>query len=112
MTIETAVNLIALGVALLSAGRLAFVTEERVERVRSDVEKLNLSAAEFNGPARAKHVELMGRVDAIEKQALKFATTEAMDAIGRRVDTGFKHLEDLIKSERRARHEERGRDEV
>jgi hypothetical protein len=109
VTIETAVNLIALGVALLAAGRLAFVTEERVERVRSDVEKLNLSAAEFNGPARAKHVELVGRVDSIERQALKFATTEAMDAIGRRVDTGFKHLEDLIKSERRDRH---NRDEV
>ena len=107
MTIETAVNLIALGVALLAAGRLAFVTEERVERVRSDVEKLNLSAAEFNGPARAKHVELQGRVDAVEKQALKFATTEAVDAIGKRIDVGLKHLEDLIKSERRERHSSR-----
>ena len=109
MTLETAVALIALGASLLAAGRLAFVTEERVERVRSDVAKLNLSAEEFNGPARAKHVELMGRVDAIEKQALKFATTEAVAAVGARVDAGFKHLEDLIKSERRDRH---NRDEV
>jgi hypothetical protein len=110
VTAETAVAIISIAVALLSAGRLAFVTEERVERIRSDVEKLNLSAAEFNGPARAKHVELMGRVDAMEKQALKFATVEAVAAVGARVDAGFKHLEDLIKSERRARHE--GRDET
>jgi hypothetical protein len=107
MTLADYGTIIAIGVALLSAGRLAFVTEERVERIRSDVEKLNNVALEFNGPARAKHAELAGRVDAIEKQALKFATTEAVAAVGARVDAGFKHLEDLIKSERRARHEGR-----
>jgi hypothetical protein len=104
VTLETAVALIALGASLLSAGRLAFVTEERVATLRTDVDKLKGMAEEFNGPARAKHVELMGRVDSIEKQALKFATTEAVAAVGARVDAGFKHLEDLIKSERRERH--------
>ena len=94
------VALVALSASLLAAGRLAFVTEERVERLRSDVVKLNGYADEFNGPARSKHVELMGRVDAIEKQAIKFATTEAVAAVGARVDAGFKHLEALIRSER------------
>ena len=97
------VALVALGASLLAAGRLAFVTEERVERLRRDVDKLVVMAEEFNGPARAKHVELMGRVDAIEKQAVKFATTEAVAAVGARVDAGFKHLEALIRSERHQR---------
>ena len=97
------VALVALSASLLAAGRLAFVTEERVERLRSDVAKLTTYADEFNGPARAKHVELMGRVDSMEKQALKFATVEAVAAVGARVDAGFKHLEALIRSERHQR---------
>lgn len=103
MTVSDYVALVSLGITLLAAGRLAFVTEERVERLRGDVSKLTTYADEFNGPARAKHVELMGRVDSIEKQALKFATVEAVAAVGARVDAGFKHLEALIRSERHQR---------
>ena len=103
MTPSDYVALVSLGITLLAAGRLAFVTEERVERLRGDVNKLTGYADEFNGPARAKHVELMGRVDAMEKQAMKFATVEAVAAVGARVDAGFKHLEALIRSERHQR---------
>ena len=102
MTLSEFAALTSLIVAVLSAGRLVFVTEERVERLRRDVDKL-VMAEEFNGPARAKHVELMGRVDAMEKQAMKFATVEAVAAVGARVDAGFKHLEALIRSERHQR---------
>ena len=103
MTLSEFAALTSLIVAVLSAGRLVFVTEERVERLRRDVDKLVVMAEEFNGPARAKHVELMGRVDAMEKQAMKFATVEAVAAVGARVDAGFKHLEALIRSERHQR---------
>lgn len=112
MTPSDYVALVALAASLLAAGRLAFVTEERVERLRSDVVKLMSYADEFNGPARSKHVELVGRVDAIEKQALKFATTEAVVAVGARVDAGFKHLEALIRSERHRRSNDDGDDDV
>ena len=101
--LSLSVAVVSLGVTLLAVGRLVFVTEERVERLRVDVGKLMGYADEFNGPARAKHVELMGRVDGLEKQALRFATTEAVKAVGDRVDAGFKHLEALIRSERHQR---------
>ena len=103
--LSLSVAVVSLIATLLAVGRLVFVTEERVERLREDVKALKDMAAEFNGPARSKHVELMGRVDALERQALKFATTEAVNAVGDRVDAGFKHLEALIRAERHRRTE-------
>ena len=98
MTIDlsTVLGLLSLGAAVLTAGRVVFVVEDRVAGHKERLDRLDKFAEEFNGPARAKHVELEGRVRAIEAGMAKVATVERVDALGQRVDQGIAEIKAML----------------
>ena len=104
--LATILSLVSLVAVVLGAGRSFFVVESRQADHTDRLRRLEGYAEEFNGPARSRHTELMGRVSSLEAQITRYATTESVQAIAAEMRQGFKHLEELIKSERRQRHED------
>ena len=99
MTLDLPVTLAVLSLVgvILGAGRVFFVVEAKIAEHAAKLAKLEVVADAFNGPARAEHMRLVGRVDAIEKDVSKLATVERVDAILNEM-----HLAELIAE--RGRH--------
>lgn len=98
MTLDLATTLAVLSLlgVVLGAGRVFFVVEARQAEHAAKLAKLDAVADNFNGPARAEHMRLVGRVDSIEKDIAKLATIERVDAILSEMRQGFAHLAQLI----------------
>ena len=111
MTIDTSAALAILSLigVVLGAGRIFFVVEARQAEHAQKLAKLEVVADAFNGPARAEHMRLVGRVDAVEKDASRMATIERVDAVLNEVRQGFRHLAELIGDRR---HETKDKDDV
>lgn len=107
MTIDLPTTLAVLSLAgvVLGAGRVFFVVEAKISEHAAKLAKLDVVADDFNGPARAEHMRLVGRVDALEKDVGKLATVERVDAILVEMRQGFRHLADLIAAQDRRHHE-------
>lgn len=84
--------------------RLFTKTEVRVDVVEERGKETALLARtthdSFNGPARAEHEKLVGRVVSLEAEIKSKATTEAVMALANEMRQGFKHLEAVIRSQR------------
>jgi hypothetical protein len=107
MTLDLAATLAVLSLAgvVLGAGRVFFVVEAKIAEHEKTLAKHDAVADAFNGPARAEHMRLVGRVDALEKDLAKMATVERVDAILVEMRQGFRHLADLIAAQDRRHHE-------
>jgi hypothetical protein len=88
----------ALLVSVLGAARLFFVVETKQAQHAKELDEHSAALKEFNGPARAAHVELTGRVTNLEAQTSKLATIESVANLTAKVDRGFASLEDAIRS--------------
>ena len=88
----------ALIVSILGAARLFFVVETKQAQHQKEIDEHAAALKEFNGPARAAHVELTGRVTNLEAQTSKLATIESVQNLSEKVDRGFASLEDAIRS--------------
>ena len=98
MTLDLAATLAVLSLVgvVLGAGRVFFVVEAKIAEHEKALARHDVVADAFNGPARAEHMRLVGRVDAIEKDVGKLASVERVDAILSEMRQGFRHLADLI----------------
>jgi len=103
--LPTTLAVLSLAGVILGAGRVFFVVEAKQAEHAKAIAKLEVVADAFNGPARAEHMKLVGRVDAIEKDVSKLATVERVDAILVEMRQGFRHLADLIAAQDRRHHE-------
>jgi len=83
---------------ILGAGRVFFVVEAKIAEHDKAIARHDAVADAFNGPARAEHMRLVGRIDAIEKDVGKLASVERVDAILTEMRQGFRHLADMIAS--------------
>jgi hypothetical protein len=108
MTLDVSTTLAVLSLVgvILGAGRVFFVVEAKQTEHAKAIAKFEAVADAFNGPARAEHMRLVGRVDAIEKDVSKLATVERVDAILVEMRQGFAHLADLIAADRRHRKDD------
>ena len=102
MTLDLATTLAVLSLlgVVLGAGRVFFVVEAKIAEHEVRLGKHDVVADAFNGPARAEHMRLVGRVDSIEKDVSKLATVERVDAILVEMRQGFRHLAELIADRR------------
>lgn len=102
MTIDlsTSIAVLSLLGVVLGAGRVFFVVEAKIAEHEVRLGKHDVVADAFNGPARAEHMRLVGRVDAIEKDVSKLATVERVDAILVEMRQGFRHIAELIADRR------------
>jgi hypothetical protein len=100
MTLDLAATLAVLSLlgVILGAGRVFFVVEARIAEHERALSKHDIAVDAFNGPARAEHMRLVGRVDALEKDVGKLASVERVDAILSEMRQGFTHIEQLINS--------------
>jgi hypothetical protein len=105
LDVSTALAVLSLAGVILGAGRVFFVVEARMAEHAKTIAKLELVADAFNGPARAEHMRLVGRVDALEKDLAKMASIERVDSILVEMRQGFRHLADLIAAQDRRHHE-------
>jgi hypothetical protein len=107
MTLDLAATLAVLSLVgvILGAGRVFFVVEAKIAEHEKTLTKHDAVCDAFNGPARAEHMRLVGRVDALEKDLAKMATVERVDAILVEMRQGFRHLADLIAAQDRRHHE-------
>jgi len=98
MTLDLATTLAVLSLlgVVLGAGRVFFVVETKQAEHAAKLAKLDTVADAFNGPARAEHMRIVGRVDSLEKDVAKLATVERVDAILSEMRQGFAHLAQLI----------------
>lgn len=88
----------ALIISVLGAARLFFVVETKQAQHQKEIDDHSNALKEFNGPARAAHVELTGRVTNLEAQTSKLATIESVQNLSEKVDRGFESLEAAIRS--------------
>ena len=88
----------ALIVSVLGAARLFFVVETKQAQHQKEIDDHAAALKEFNGPARAAHVELTGRVTNLEAQTSKLATIESVQNLSEKVDRGFESIEAAIRS--------------
>jgi hypothetical protein len=94
--LPTILGVIGIVTAVLTAGRVVFVLEDRAAVLRDEVIELKAMAKEFNGPARNAHTELVGRVSSLEKDTAKLATTERVDALGARMEQGLSEIKAML----------------
>lgn len=84
--------------------RLFTKTEVRVdvvdERGKETSALCRATADAFNGPARAEHERLVGRVNTLEGDIKNKATAESVTSLRDEMRQGFKHLEQVIRSQR------------
>lgn len=108
MSIDLSTTLAVLSLlgVVLGAGRVFFVVEAKQAEHAKAIAKFEAVADAFNGPARAEHMRLVGRVDGLEKDVSKLATVERVDAILVEMRQGFAHLADLIAADRRHRKDD------
>lgn len=108
MSIDLSTTLAVLSLlgVILGAGRVFFVVEAKQTEHAKAIAKFEAVADAFNGPARAEHMRLVGRVDGLEKDIAKLATIERVDAILVEMRQGFAHLADLIAADRRHRKDD------
>lgn len=98
--LSTSIAVLSLLGVVLGAGRVFFVVEAKIAEHEVRLGKHDVVADAFNGPARAEHMRLVGRVDALEKDVSKLATVERVDAILVEMRQGFRHLAELIADRR------------
>ena len=96
MTIESVLALVGIAASLLTAARTFFVVEERQKTDREKLAKVERSIDEFNGPARAAHVELVGRVASLESTTQNLATKESVTHLMDRMEQAFREVKALI----------------
>lgn len=98
MTLDLAATLAVLSLVgvILGAGRVFFVVEAKIAEHEKTLAKHDAVCDAFNGPARAEHMRLVGRVDAMERDVGKLASVERVDAILSEMRQGFAHLAHLI----------------
>lgn len=85
------------------------VRAEETERKLAKVEALATSTAEhFNGPARAEHQKLVGRVDLLDAEVKTKANHEAMQSLASEMRQNFTHVIGLLNEVREDRkHKDR-----
>lgn len=107
MTLDLAATLAVLSLVgvILGAGRVFFVVEAKIAEHEKTLAKHDAVCDAFNGPARAEHMRLVGRVDAMERDVGKLASIERVDSILVEMRQGFRHLADLIAAQDRRHHE-------
>lgn len=96
MSLELVTGIVGLAAAVLTAGRVVFVLEERVADLRARIKECESIGREFNGPARNAHTELVGRVSVLERDTAKLATIERVDALGQRMDAGISEIKAIL----------------
>jgi hypothetical protein len=107
LNLSTLISVISVATAALTAGRVVFVLEDRARDLKERVTKLETFAEEFNGPARAKHVELVSRVNSLELSIAKLATTERVDHMMHVMQKGF---DDIMEHLRRIERDRKDRE--
>lgn len=89
------------------AVRVFTQTETKVDELDRRVGKVESLAAttadHFNGPARAEHQKLVGRVDLIDAEVKTKASHEAMTALASEMRQQFSHVINLLNEVRDAR---------
>ena len=106
MDLSIILGAIGILTAVLTAGRVVFVLEERVADLRARIKECESIGREFNGPARNAHTELVGRVSVLERDTAKLATIERVDALGARFEQGLSEIKAILaRIEREMDHE-------
>lgn len=97
------VSVVSLLGTLTTVVRLFTKTEVRVEGLSKSVDKVEKlsedTAYKFVNEGKMAHMQLEGRVKAIEDNMAKLASNERVNAVLDRMEQGFKHLEDVIRRE-------------
>jgi len=89
------------------AVRVFTQTETKVDELDRRVGKVEAiataTADNFNGPARAEHQKLVGRVDLIDAEVKSKASHEAMTSLASEMRQQFSHVIGLLNEVRDAR---------
>jgi hypothetical protein len=107
--LSTVLGVIGIVTAILTAGRVVFVLEDRVASQAKAIDKFEKVADKFNGEAQSSFRALEMKVENMEKDVSKLATVERVEAIEKAIlnemRQSFRHLADLIAIQNQRHHD-------
>lgn len=101
----------SIGLSGVVAIRVFTQTEAKVDEIERRVSKVEAiataTADNFNGPARAEHQKLVGRVDLLDAEVKTKASDEAMRSLASEMRQQFGHVIGLLNEVREDRLKEK-----